>query len=427
VCGADFANLLIFFLDPILPRAVYNNVLEHMLHEIKQIHMKPEYGAEFLIDSGLDKVLLQAEEHFLNSLIAWGPVCVIEQHLKLLEYQSTLHPSYASSLKQLQKSLHHRQHQSAAGYLVFPAKGESVQPDHDCSDATTQHDNASLFDVQLIFSSIARTVSFVPAPTESMAPNLKMIEKVAEKKDARVSLVALAKIFMMMDNFEWSLRCYLAVGKLHALYSISTIQQDAVEMVASADLARKETDGHKLAYGYVLAFIEEHILQGCLVDPQFLDETFSIPPLLGLLQLVGLDMMSDFLMKHVVSSESQNGDQTQSTKEFVGERRSTLPLDIVAEHLSQYPEILHWYLHTLFVRKPEIYVRFFSTANPPEPVTRLHRTHLELHIRFAGRNKDSAKVLDRFESYRAVEATTPLLSFLRVSMTPAISSLLSTS
>ena len=53
----------------------------------------------------------------------------------------------------------------------------------------------------------------------------------------------------------------------------------------------------------------------------------------------------------------------------------------------------------------------------PPIITRLHRKHIDLYIKFAGVYRDSAKALEGIEAYRVTEKTTPLLSFLKVGIT----------
>jgi hypothetical protein len=76
-----------------------------------------------------------------------------------------------------------------------------------------------------------------------------------------------------------------------------------------------------------------------------------------------------------------------STDKTNGERRGTLPLDLVVSQLEVSPKLLHWYLHLVFVRKPDIYVKFPNTANPPAAITILHRKHLELYIKYASEDQ----------------------------------------
>jgi hypothetical protein len=55
-----------------------------------------------------------------------------------------------------------------------------------------------------------------------------------------------------------------------------------------------------------------------------------------------------------------------------------------------------------------------TTANPPPVIFILHKKHLDLYIKYAGPNRDSAKALTGVEAYRVAETTTPFLTFLKV-------------
>ena len=91
----------------------------------------------------------------------------------------------------------------------------------------------------------------------------------------------------------------------------------------------------------------------------------------------------------------------------------TLPINLVADQLRSNPKLFHWYLHQIFVRKPEMYVKFPSSAVPPRSVTELHRSHLELYIEYTDK-RDSAEALSGTETYNLERMTTPLLTFLKV-------------
>jgi hypothetical protein len=67
----------------------------------------------------------------------------------------------------------------------------------------------------------------------------------------------------------------------------------------------------------------------------------------------------------------------------------------------------------VFTRKPEVYVKFPNTANPPTVVVNLHKKHLDLFLKFAGPNRDSARALEGIEAYRVADRSTPLLSFIK--------------
>ena len=131
--------------------------------------------------------------------------------------------------------------------------------------------------------------------------------------------------------------------------------------------------------------------------------------------------MATFLVEHCVPPQfldketllSHKDDHMSTTGE---ERRGTLPLDLVASQLDGSPKILHWYLHLILTRKPEVYVRFPNTAYPPRAVTELHRLHFDLYVDFAGSERDSAITLSGVEAYKVCSVTTRLLVFLKAAL-----------
>ena len=153
-------------------------------------------------------------------------------------------------------------------------------------------------------------------------------------------------------------------------------------------------------------------------------------PLFALMRLVGLERFGDFLIEHCVAPESDfsapavddddgssDGDEDEETAitEASTGRRETLPLDVIAELLKPTPAFLHWYLHLLMKRKPDLYVKFPNTANPPASVTSLHRLHFELYVEYANaKERDSAKSLSGTDIYKLESKATPLLTFLKV-------------
>ena len=182
-------------------------------------------------------------------------------------------------------------------------------------------------------------------------------------------------------------------------------------------------------YGFVLAMIEHQHLHQCLLDESFLassvnDEREKMPtPVVALIQLIGLDDAGDFLVEHCVPppvTKSSLPLSPQARSSIVAKTQDkqsgneSLPINVVANQLRPHPKLLHWYLHEIFTKRPEMYVKFPRTAVPPRSVTELHRLHLELYIEYTDK-RDSAEALSGTEAYNLDRMTTPLLSFLKVS------------
>jgi len=369
----------------------------------------------------VERLAFEAEGHFLNTLIAWGSTENLREHIKLYEYQSEHDESFLPTLHAVEESLRRRSAQTAAGYLRFPSP-ESSEQSHpvvsQCIEDAQSRSLNGLYDVDDLIPVISQRVD--SHAIRSALPANEPAQSGAELLNSRVALDALAKLNMMKGQYEDALRCFLTIGALHSSDSLDAVEDAAIRLVNSDDTEKDPSARSKVPYAYVLAFIETHHLYQCILTPNFLSDDASTSPLFALLRLVGLDVMGDFLLQNCVSPEQQSmastGSRTQSkSSDKTGdERRGTLPLDLVVKQLEASPKLLHWYLHTVFVLKPEIYVKFPNTANPPAIITSLHRRHLELYIKYAGRNRNSVKVLEGVEAYRVGETTTPLLSFLTV-------------
>jgi hypothetical protein len=144
----------------------------------------------------------------------------------------------------------------------------------------------------------------------------------------------------------------------------------------------------------------------------------------ALVQLIGLDEAGDFLVEHCVpppvtdsslplSPQARSSSVVKTQDKQSG--NESLPINVVADQLRPHPKLLHWYLHEIFTKKPEMYVKFPRTAVPPRSVTELHRLHLELYVQYTDK-RDSAEALSGTEAYNLDRMTTPLLSFLKVSI-----------
>lgn len=392
-------------------------MLGKMLQQVEELQRSSESDT-------VHRLAVEAEGHFLNTLIAWGSTDAIKEHINLYEYQSERDESFSSTLHAAQESLRHRREQTAAGYLRFPSRSSTSEhpniPPRRNDEAHNEPQN-SLYDVEALFPIIAGRVNAIQ--TWSSPPGTDPTLAVASgHMNSRVALDALAKLNMMMGQFDDALRCFLTIGALHSSRSLDAVEDAAVALVNSDE---DSSDRSTVPYAFVIAFIEHHHLHQYILSPTFLSEDESSSPLFALVRLVGLDLMGDFLIQHCVAAQQsstgkasaeprQPSPRSSTSDRTNGERRGTLPLDLVVSQLEVSPKLLHWYLHLVFVRKPDIYVKFPNTANPPAAITRLHRKHLELYIKYAGDKRDSARALENVEPYRVGETTTPLLSFLKV-------------
>jgi len=395
-CCAHIPNLHITVMlsaDPKLSSELYGRVLEKMLYETLALKAS-EAG---------DEVVAKAEHCFLITLVGWGPTDFLKEHIKLCSPNGEQRNSAAV---QAETRFAYRFMQSAANYLQFPVPLEREQSDGSLIRAEGYYDaQSSLFDVD----KLCRTFLSAEDPTAN--------------QNSLVALDAIAKLHMMKFRYDEALRCLLSVGALHSSRQLPDFESEALDFsnqACSRDIDKPwQTAG--VPYLYVLDIIDSHHLHQALVDSEFMKNVAKdkISPLFALLQLVGFNAMREFLVKHCVppqyadkkALQLHEDENASASKE---ERRGTLPLDLVARQLESSPKILHWYLHSIFTEKPELYVRFPNTAYPPRAVTELHRRHFDLILQHgAGEERDSSLTLAAVEAYKVGSVTTQLLHFLK--------------
>lgn len=348
----------------------------------------------------------------MNALLVWGSLPVLREYLKLFKNCGS---SFASTVRLLETGLARRREQTSAGYLRLVA----AHADSPTGPSLVQGPELEepLFDVNQVLDSVLERIEDVDSmPTPSDGPGWT-------RTNSRVALDAAAKLNAIKGCFDESLRFYLLIGVHHPCASWDVIETQAVSSVntrVSPAVTKSEKHG---PYEHVLSIIGNHHLHQCLLNGLFLFRDDVSPPLFALARLVGLDLLGDFLVEHCVAPQGSVDAQPSSTYKSKshtdktgGERRGTLPVDLVAAQLEASPKILMWYLHRIFQSKPSVYVVFPNTANPPSAITALHRQQINLYVKYAGDNRDSAKALRGIDAYRVAEMSTPLLAFLRVSI-----------
>lgn len=372
-----------------------------------------------------NKMAVVAETHFLTALLAWGTSKVVKEHIKLYEYQSKFDPTFASLVKTTKDSLTRREEQTAAGYLILPIWKDEDAAAHDVVQSAVSTTPSDADDSKDALYNVNSMVDIVAARTSRVTTDGPGSDDdgLADVKDSRVALDAMAMLCLMSDQYDDALRYYLKIAAMHSTTSLGELEQMAV-MHINNDVPLVNAPTIRTKYSYLLHFIEQHHLYQNLLDKTHRHGPLSIPPIIALMRLVGLDLMGEFLIEHCVPPQvktfsvlSKHEENDCHSKTPGGQRRGTLPVDLVAEQIGGNPKLLLWYLHLVFVRKPEVYVKFPNTANPPQEITNLHKKQLDLYVAFAEQNRDSADVLAGMEPYRVMEKSTPLLSFLKVSDT----------
>lgn len=378
-----------------------------MLKEVEQMRVPSSQNSAEYSES-----IVRAEQCFLNTLIGWGPTENAKEHIKLCKFDSENSGDNikVAAIREAEERFARRFTQSAADYLTFPVSNSGMHPR--CAGSLISSEGyyetrSALFDIDRVAESVERHIS-EPGNNNSL-----------------VALDAMAKLHMMKYRYDAALKCFLFIGSLHSARPLSDFESGAIEV--SDEVGNRDIDRPwqtvTVPYTYLLDFINSHHLHQCLLDGHFMssleqNQTF---PLFALLQLVGFNEMANFLVEHCVPPHffdketlvSHEDDHLSTSGE---ERRGTLPLDLVASQFDESPKILHWYLHLIFIRKPEVYVRFPNTAYPPRAVTELHRLHFDLYVDYAGKERDSTFVLSGVEAYKVCSVTTRLLLFLKATL-----------
>jgi hypothetical protein len=383
----------------------------------------------------------EAASHFLESLVAWGPTKTLKEYIKLYKYSrerrrrkggdksSSIANKNNNELKTVEIALQRRYLQTAAGYLHFPVTAQmekALQAAAPRYEAHKDDSQDSLYRIDKMIQLVSPRAPLVALPEEDFKDTTESSYSLLAPNN-RICLEAMAGLRMMQNRYDLTLKCFLSIGACHSPQSMDELEASAVDIVNGVSdpktVSRQILIGSS-SYEFVLGIIEFNHLHQLLLDKNFILSTDSklFMPLFALLRLIGLPLMGQFLMDHCVSPEFSSSETTWSERGSNDEskdpvRRETLPIDRVAEQLEHSPALLHWYLHLVFTKKSELYVKFPNNSVPPKSITDLHRKHFKLYVDFAGDDKDSAKSLSGTETYKVDAKTTPLLSFLKVRFT----------
>ena len=410
--------------DPILPADLYFRILEGMFKEYLQLSTTNEDT----VSTQNVSLRQKAAHHFLDSLIAWGPTQGLNEFIKLhQDRRNKGGRMLGDNLRRLETALHRRYAQTAADFLNFPIRSSSSSEHGGLGLPSSRYHHAN--DSQDSLYSLDSVIQLMAPKAQVLTERLdgKTQSQDIEGND-RVNLDAMARIYIMQGRYERALQAYLAIGALHSSLSMENLDAwsiDSVQNGSAGELDRKvRIEGAN--YEFVLGLVEQHHLHRVFLEPSFITAaagggggvaSSKFQPLLALLRLVGLKRAGDFLLEHCVAPESPDsvdlrmfgGDDTTDNQ-----RPETLPMDQVAAQLESTPALMHWYLNLVFLKRPELYVKFPNHSIPPDSVIELHRKHFELHIKYSGDMKDSSKVLSGLEIYRMESASTPFLKFLKV-------------
>ena len=374
--------------DPKLPPPLYEMMLERMFLEIENIPLSHSLS-------------LQVKDAFLCALRGWGPTSSLKERLKLLRWRNDGHRTI--QMEETEVDLYRRFNQSAAASFISDNSRkrtitfavEEIQP----------QDLPPLYDIDGVVSRlVSRLDGDITEHTSST-----VIRSIA-------ALEAVAELSLCKKEYKEALRLFMIIG----FYFKPDVDEEALQSVNYHTTS--STSGHHRTieacadephlYQHIIALIEDHTLHQLFLSDRGVDSDFiakglakndkgshvlsaamsiaeataspSFSFIVGLIQLVGLDLAGKFLVENC---------SRPLTSDFMsGATDALLPVDKVAGCLSSRPKLLLWYLHQIFMHCPDSYVTFSHAIIPPAGIVELHSTHLRLYIQYGdGNSKDMSK------------------------------------
>ncbi len=350
----------------------------------------------------LNKLQDNAVDLLLEALRAWGSISSLRDRLKL--HRITISDDADEDEALIQVRLYNeadtaftnRMNQTAEHYLKY-----SISTVHHQADDLIHSANLpsgitfdSLFDMDTVSSSFQ--TKFEEINRESQ--NDRIIS---------VLLEVLAETNFMKRLYKECLYNYLALAT-YKYDQLPSIEDEAMKSLPTSPerIPVKKSNGR---YRHILTMIESYDLHRSLLKKRASTSSKTLPPLVCLICLVGLEETGNFIIQHCTLPRSK-----PSTPSTTSENRSDLPITQVAAQLNPYPKLLHWFLQRIFYEKPDIYVQFPNTAVPPSAVTDLHRIHFNLHVDYADRSFDEGKKLTTIPSFEELRFESPMMKFLKV-------------
>jgi len=395
--------------DPKLPRHLYEMILHKMFTELEQMLINPKNKEENVIQHEIQD---NAIDLFLEALRAWGPISSLRERSKLHRQSLTESDDELKGSSQIRLfdeakiALTVRMNQSARDYLQYKQDVE-VDEAHDFSNDVN-------LPAGITFDSLFDLETLMP----SFQARLGHVDDTSNRVYA-IILEVLAELNFMTGAYTECLSYYLALATHRVSQPLNLIEDMAIASIINQDSDEISIDS--LAderYKHVVTMIESHELHRFFLRKRKKDEKgsltgTSVPPIVSLICLVGLETSGSFLIEYCNLAMSSKP-STPSAKQM--DFSTHLPINQVAAQLEEYPKLLHWFLHRVFCEKPEIYVQFPNTAVPPSVVTDLHRIHFNLHIRYADRQNRGNKSLTVLPSLDEISHESPLMMFLKATM-----------
>jgi hypothetical protein len=375
-----------------------------------------------------DRHIAQAKELYMEALLAWGPTSAIRERISLIRWRNfEVSDAKANGLnssiayEQLAWELFRRKNESATYKLVeedktmldllssgvddnillrkTPRNPKFVAEGIECAHASKWSNEEQSCSMDALYN-MARVAARLARRVTIIAPRREIQNAGKETGDwndsaASIASEALAELCFMRGEYVEALQLYLVSGANKR----SKLDNDALWAVQKKHFknpSRSEADASESRrFNFVLAMIEHHNLFHCLLESDFLPvvsiqsnssgnaknlqaisggplPSQSFSPIVALIHLVGLDSASSFFVENCAGSEMIHYPS-----------HANLPLHGVTHQLSGRPKLLYWYLQQILTHRPEFYVGIsHNMAVPPKEILDLHRTHLELHLKY---------------------------------------------
>ena len=433
VCGALFTiREKIPVRDPWLPPFVFEMALARMLDETCANAAKLNES-----ERSQQGVGEKMADLFLETLRSWGPTSSLRRRIQMHRYFAQNHQlgikwsstSASDAIKtfihQAEKDLQRRISQTAFGVLTdSPSPSPNLESKHISIRQHISSSDDSLYSVEnmlLKFTYKLLTDGDEHSVTDFVSSSV-LLGKVDQ--DAAILVESVAELELMRERYDRAIGYFLAIGSSFVGESgLSEAEALAVETVNNyhrsqgtslfSSIPREKDARRHLHYEHVLSLIELHQLHHFLLQQNYFfvddDGSDSCPPIVSLIKLVGLERAGMFLMESCSPPEDSATGEASGVQLHLG----SLPLDLVSDQLKKSsPKLLYWYLFLLFTQKPEMYVKFPTTAVPPVRITDLHRAQFYLFVDYADlKSSDEVTVTP---SFLDVDEETPFMSFLKV-------------
>lgn len=397
--------------------------LEKMLHETCSNYAESTDKEKELNQPTVSEKM---SDLFLETLRAWGPTSSLRRRIQMHRYFIQSHglgpkrnststdTAMASFIQQAERDLRRRITQTAFGVLadVKSSEGESAHP------SLRQHISSSddsLYNVESMILKFSSKLCSNEEERDGIGYLSSNVQIGSPDEESAIILESLAELELMRERYDRALGYFLAIGSSF-MGDLSVIETAAVESVntfhrSQGSLLSKSSEENDVSkFGHVLSLLELHQLHHFLLQQNYFYvdntcDTETCSPIVSLIKLVGLERAGLFLMESCSPPDDVSSTLNDETVHY-----ASLPLDLVADQLKSRPKLLYWYLFLLFVQKPEMYVKFATTAVPPVVVTDLHRTQFFLFVDHADAKAPSET--DTTPSFFDVDEETPFMSFL---------------